>query len=103
MVDRSAKLKDAAMEIVRARFSFRGQSPYAPDLVLVNEFCIKEFTKLVAECALAFLAGDVNDASASEQTSRRNKSESLQKDLAEDSVTTVLSGPKATVAVIRKR
>jgi hypothetical protein len=103
VVDRSANLKDAAMDIVRARFSFRGQSPYAPDLVLVNEFCIKEFCKLVAECALSFLAGDVNDASAAEKSSRRSRSESLQKDLTEESVTMVLSGTKATVAVVHQR
>ena len=91
------------MDIVRARFSFRGQSPYAPDFVLVNEFCIKEFCKLVTECTLSFFAGDVNQASASETSSRRNRSESLQKVLAEESITVVFSGTKATVAVVHQR
>lgn len=103
IVDRSANLRDAAMDIVRARFVFRGQSPYAPDLVLVNEFCIKEFCKLVAECALPFLAGDVNGASASEKNLRRDRSENMQRDLTEESVTMVLSGTKATVAVLHSR
>jgi acyl-CoA reductase-like NAD-dependent aldehyde dehydrogenase len=42
-VDRTAQVDDAAQAIVRARFSRRGSSPYAPDVVLVNEFVLEEF------------------------------------------------------------
>ncbi|KAF4766679.1 hypothetical protein HAV15_010240 [Penicillium sp. str.  len=41
VVDRTANINHAAEALVAARFSFGGRSPYAPDLVLVNEY-IKE-------------------------------------------------------------
>jgi hypothetical protein len=43
IVDRTADIDAAAKSIVTARFSFQGMSPYAPDLVIVNEFVIKDF------------------------------------------------------------
>lgn len=50
IVDRTADLAQAAQSIVTARYSFHGFSPYAPDLVLVNEFVKGEF---FAECTKA--------------------------------------------------
>ncbi|KAK3325681.1 Aldehyde/histidinol dehydrogenase [Apodospora peruviana] len=43
VVDRTANIEKAAEEITRARFRFNGTSPYAPDLVLVNEFVKDKF------------------------------------------------------------
>lgn len=43
IVDRTANIDEAAKAITAARFGFGGSSPYAPDLVLVNEFVKKEF------------------------------------------------------------
>ena len=43
IVDRTADIDAAAKAIVTARFSFQGMSPYAPDLVVVNEFVKKNF------------------------------------------------------------
>ncbi|KAK0613362.1 Aldehyde/histidinol dehydrogenase [Immersiella caudata] len=43
VVDRTADVEEAARAITRARFSFGGGSPYAPDLVLVNEFVKTKF------------------------------------------------------------
>jgi hypothetical protein len=43
IVDRTADIEIAAQAIINARFSFQGQSPYAPDLVIVNEFVKKDF------------------------------------------------------------
>ncbi|KAF2192022.1 hypothetical protein K469DRAFT_622015 [Zopfia rhizophila CBS 207.26] len=43
VVDRTADLALAAESLVTARFSFGGTSPYAPDLILVNEFVKKDF------------------------------------------------------------
>ncbi|KAK4496956.1 hypothetical protein PRZ48_011405 [Zasmidium cellare] len=51
IVDRTADVQTAARELVAARFSFRGGSPYAPDVVLVNEFRKKDFLQaVVSEC-----------------------------------------------------
>jgi hypothetical protein len=49
IVDRTADVKLAARELVAARFAFGGSSPYAPDLVLVNEFVKAEFLSAVGE------------------------------------------------------
>ncbi|KAJ9632343.1 hypothetical protein H2203_000748 [Taxawa tesnikishii (nom. ined.)] len=43
VVDRTANLDNAARALVNARFAFGGRSPYAPDVVLVNEFVKKDF------------------------------------------------------------
>ena len=49
IVDRTANLRIAAEELVAARFCFGGSSPYAPDVVLVNEFCKQDFVQAVVE------------------------------------------------------
>ncbi|KAF7528392.1 hypothetical protein G7054_g10160 [Neopestalotiopsis clavispora] len=43
IVDRTANVEQAANEICRARFRFKGRSPYAPDVILVNEWVRDEF------------------------------------------------------------
>ena len=45
IVDRTADLEKAAQAIIKARFGFKGRSPYAPDVVLVNEFVKKDFVQ----------------------------------------------------------
>ena len=57
VVDRTADLGSAAEQLVTARFAFGGTSPYAPDIVLVNEFAKKEFLEHVLKHSLRFLAG----------------------------------------------
>ena len=51
VVDRTANVQNAAKEVVSARFAFGATSPYAPDVVLVNEFAKKGFLQAVlSEC-----------------------------------------------------
>ncbi|TKA69893.1 hypothetical protein B0A55_07522 [Friedmanniomyces simplex] len=51
VVDRTANVELAARELVAARFRFGGRSPYAPDIVFVNEFVRQSFLQaVVAEC-----------------------------------------------------
>ncbi|ORY19315.1 Aldehyde/histidinol dehydrogenase [Clohesyomyces aquaticus] len=57
VVDRTANVAVAAENLVTARFSFGGTSPYAPDIVLVNEFVKKEFLEEVLKRSIPFLAG----------------------------------------------
>ncbi|GKT85121.1 LOW QUALITY PROTEIN: aldehyde dehydrogenase [Colletotrichum tofieldiae] len=55
IVDRTADVEAAAKAITAARFGFGGQSPYAPDLVLVNEYVKKDFFEACSKHAtLAF-------------------------------------------------
>lgn len=61
IVDRTANFQVAAKEIVAARFSFGAGSPYAPDVVLVNEFAKKDFLQaVVAECVNRGSGVDMN-------------------------------------------
>lgn len=60
IVDRSANVDDAARAITLARFSFGGSSPYAPDLVLVNEFVKKDFFEACSRYATLAFARDNN-------------------------------------------
>lgn len=57
VVDRSADIEAAARAITTARFSFGGSSPYAPDLVLVNEFVKEEFFEACSRYATVSFAG----------------------------------------------
>lgn len=56
IVDRSANVDDAARAITAARFSFGGTSPYAPDLVLVNEFVKEGFFEACSRYATSSFA-----------------------------------------------
>jgi hypothetical protein len=58
VVDRSANIDDAARAITTARFSLGGTSPYAPDLVLVNEFVKKDFFEACSRYATLSFAQD---------------------------------------------
>lgn len=76
IVDRTANLDSAAQAITSARFAYAGMSPYAPDLVLVNEYVKKDFFEACSRYAsLTFAretAGVVKrvDGNASEETRR---------------------------------
>jgi len=55
VVDRTANLEVAAKALVMARFGFGGKSSYAPDLILVNEFCKQDFLKIATRHAFQFM------------------------------------------------
>lgn len=56
IVDRTADIEAAAKVIVTARFSFQGTSPYAPDVVIVNDFIKKQFFEAVTKFASQIFA-----------------------------------------------
>ncbi|KAK8047746.1 hypothetical protein PG996_015810 [Apiospora saccharicola] len=75
IVDRTADIQAAAKAITNARFSFGGTSPYAPDLVLVNEFVKQDFFEACSKYAtLAF----AKESSAAKKVSG-NQSEETRK------------------------
>ena len=57
VVDRTADIQQAAQALCTARFSFKGKSPYAPDLVLVNEWVMQAFL----QACVRELGGDPNN------------------------------------------
>lgn len=103
IVDRSADINTAAKELVRARFAFSGQTPYATDLVLVNEFCIKEFCSALAQSTLSFLTQDINGSTgkSNSKISDATNQGSLSKRIKdEEGVTVIASGPRGTIALV---
>ncbi|KAH6892057.1 Aldehyde/histidinol dehydrogenase [Thelonectria olida] len=74
VVDRTADLDAAARAITAARFSFGGMSPYAPDLVLVNEYVKKDFFEACSRYATLTFARETGvkrvDKNQSEESSR---------------------------------
>jgi aldehyde dehydrogenase (NAD+) len=93
IVDRTADLARAAQDLVNARFSYAGTSPYAPDLVLVNEFVKKEFTELVLHQAIRFLA-------TSSTTTQEKKSTNHQKDVLDNNWKTKVITQGASGSVV---
>ncbi|KAJ0290523.1 hypothetical protein COL940_001041 [Colletotrichum noveboracense] len=69
IVDRTADIEAAAGAITAARFGFGGQSPYAPDLVLVNEYVKKEFFEACSKHASLAFARETTVRRASDNTS----------------------------------
>lgn len=63
IVDRTADLVSAAEHLVTARFAFGGSSPYAPDLIFVNEYVKKEFLEHALKFAIPYLASSQSYAS----------------------------------------
>ncbi|MCJ1472615.1 hypothetical protein MMC13_001264 [Lambiella insularis] len=56
VVDRTARIEEAAHTIVQARMSRRGSSPYAPDVVLVNEFVVEKFMTCTLQHVARYMA-----------------------------------------------
>ena len=70
VVDRSANIAAAAKAIVSSRCSFQGTSPYAVDIVLVNEWVKNQLLEeLMREVMNLPSNSDVNNASSEVQWS----------------------------------
>ncbi|CAD0010906.1 unnamed protein product [Aureobasidium pullulans] len=54
IVDRTANLDETAKALVNARFSFNGKSPYAPDVIFINEFTKKDFLQALLRHSVSF-------------------------------------------------
>lgn len=52
IVDRTADLTSAAEAIATARFAYGGNSPYAPDVVLVNEYAKSQFLRALMQATM---------------------------------------------------
>ncbi|KAJ5560667.1 hypothetical protein N7513_003066 [Penicillium frequentans] len=72
VVDRTGKVAEAAQALVAARFALGGRSPYAPDVVLVNEFVMKPFVESIIQHASKYLAGENGEARQGSGSSRRS-------------------------------
>ncbi|GES64003.1 aldehyde dehydrogenase PutA [Aspergillus terreus] len=82
VVDRTAHINEAAEALVTARFAFSGRSPYAPDVVLVQEFAMKAFVESVIQHASKLLAGQNGEARKNAVNSGRSSPGASLVDLA---------------------
>ena len=98
-------MEQAASSILRARFSFGGQSPIAPDLVLVHEYRVKEFCNAIADKTSRYFAQHLEMSGSSEHSAaakaRVARSSSLELDKA--GAETLLSGSRGTVVRVNNR
>lgn len=106
VVDRTANLQEAAEALVNARFSFGGRSPYAPDIVLVNEFVKKNFLEAVVRQSIGFLTGQ-SGVVAREKPSPKARTKGGQGFLddvqKEGNARIVTSGSNGTILDVEKR
>lgn len=105
VVDQTCNVPDAAREITRARFSFRGASPHAPDLVLVNEFVLKEFCNAVVQNATGLLVSHVGSMANGtvEPSLKKIPKQTSPKLLSEEGTSTLLLTSQGTVVIVQKR
>ncbi|KAK4942426.1 hypothetical protein LTR10_017873 [Elasticomyces elasticus] len=106
IVDRTAGVGEAAKEVVRARMNFQGKSPYSPDLVLVNEFVLKEFCTAAVQYATTALVGNVDPDLSSESPKRprvQQPNSQLQKEIQQHGATTLVSGSRGSVVLVQDR
>jgi acyl-CoA reductase-like NAD-dependent aldehyde dehydrogenase len=104
LVDRSSDVASAARSIVHARIAFRGQSPYAPDIALVNEFTMEEFI----QAAKVALSEFVQETKEQEITALQSSGEDVEsappeKELRDSGADVVMRGELGTIAIVEKR
>lgn len=86
-----------------ARFSFGGKSPYAPDVVLVNEFAKKAFMTAVVKESIEFLTTE-NGSIEKGATKRKSESKKLLDEVRnDDSARIVTSGANGAILDVEKR
>jgi len=86
IIERDADVDTAAKSLVAARFGLKGKSPYAPDVILVNEWVKKDFLGAVSKHSVAFAA-----AAGGETRPTRSASSALVKEILKDGSGSVLS------------
>ncbi|OOF94941.1 hypothetical protein ASPCADRAFT_397666 [Aspergillus carbonarius ITEM 5010] len=74
LVDRTANIPAAAEALVSARFAFGGRSTYSPDIVLVQEFAMKEFVEAIIQRSSKYLGGQNGEARQTIANPRRASS-----------------------------
>jgi len=102
VVDRTADLQKAARALITARFSFGGNSPYAPDVVLVNEFAEKAFVVALVEEIVKFTT-DLNVVKPVDMGRARQVEEMLEASKKEGEVDATMSTSKGTLFRVKSR
>lgn len=67
VVDRTANIEEAAKALTNARMTFSGKSPYAPDVILVNEFVKRDFLQAVVRHSIQYMATENSTATQAQK------------------------------------
>ncbi|KAJ5372047.1 aldehyde dehydrogenase PutA [Penicillium concentricum] len=101
IVDRTANLEDAVVDLVISCFAFNGRSPYSPDVILVNDFCVQPFIDLLIKHAPSYLGRGLQQA---KKVPRKGSGASLLERIAsEEGCQVVVSGTGWAVAKVQDR
>lgn len=107
IVERDADIETAADALIAARFSLGGRSPYAPDLVLVNEWVKRDLIIALSARSARYLAdsitGPVGSSNGKQKTQKPKKSSIASKAVEEGSATIISSNPEATIIEVSGR
>lgn len=103
IVDRTANLEEAAEALLTARFSFNGTSPYALDVVLVNEFVKKDFLNAVIRKSIDFMTGRNGNGVLDEKNSTGRLKQATDDLSGKKGVHVITSGSNGTIAEIYDR
>lgn len=104
LVDRSSDVVSAASSIVQARTAFGGNSVYAPDIVLVNEFAMKEFVQAAKIALSEFIEETKGQDITASPTSFKIAGFGLsEKELGDSGAYVVMRGDLGTIAIVEDR
>lgn len=107
VVDRTADVEIAARELLAARFSFGGRSPYAPDIIFVNEFTKRRFLQAVVSehvklgGGVLLNSGSTSKTKAGDSSKVTDKLNSLRK--ADPTLRIILLEPDYAVVEVTSR
>jgi hypothetical protein len=89
---------------VHSRFGFKGHSPYAPDVVLVNEFALKDFCTAAAQKATTYFAKQVDEKTNgfAHKPTRKDDGDMMES-LAEDGNETLVSASRGSIVLVKNR
>lgn len=104
LVDRSADIVSAARSVVQARILFQGGSPYAPDIILVNEFAVKEFID-AAKIALlgSFREGKNRNTSGPRPLSGKGSSQPSEEEIRSCGASIIFRSHLGTIVLVENR
>lgn len=104
VVDRTANIEEAAKMITNARMAFNGTSPYAPDIVLVNEFAKKDFMRAVIKESIEYLTEEKGEKTARPRphTAKRGLEKQVEA-LEQNGLKTITSGFNGTIVEVEDR
>lgn len=105
IVDRTADLTSAAQAIATARFAYGGNSPFAPDLVLVNEFIASQFHRELTQATMDQLSmrTSIDSKRSSSAQSKQKAVDLIASEISEKQATSISSIGRGSLVNIETR